>query len=453
MASNLPEPGESLRRASEARSFLHDALEGLLEFTGAGAGWVGFRKAEGLVFPARLGPIPETWLTLQQGHGDVWGFEVREGPTLINDLRPLPSLGSPPLRSLLSCPLGPPAPDEAPPRGHIVLANKPNGFTSHDATLLQGVAHLLYRQLLQQEEQSGRPASLGADLLARILDRVDEGALIVDARGRLLYANAVWLRWTGFSAEELLAAQAPFPFWIGHQELAGMGRLADASFPDDILPFRRRDNSLFWCRVQSTRENDPKYPITVALLRPADVPVDAAASEHPQAPAAAPPSPETGANEARQPRPSWLLLRLEPGREVSGWGPRWEQLTGLSATDVAGTPTEVVLDLLFPQQKDREQVADWMNQAERVGGQARLAVLAGGSQRPVLCTLLPLPPTPGATEGRALPWLLLVAELAPASEGVPGAESSDTLRAHAPTEAPGPHTRPTRHTAEQEPPA
>src|SRR5262245_32796737 len=73
---------------------LGEDLEGLLEFTGATAGWVGLQAADGrLTFPAKRGAIPDDWLALQRAEGRVWGFAVREGPTLLNDLRGLQPLG------------------------------------------------------------------------------------------------------------------------------------------------------------------------------------------------------------------------------------------------------------------------------------------------------------------------------------------------------------------------
>src|SRR5947209_7021215 len=82
---------------------LGEALEGLLEFTGATAGWVGLAGPTGrLSFPARRGAVPDEWLALQRAEGGVWGFAVREGPTLLNDLRGLAPLGVAGLENLLS---------------------------------------------------------------------------------------------------------------------------------------------------------------------------------------------------------------------------------------------------------------------------------------------------------------------------------------------------------------
>src|SRR5262249_54117295 len=221
-------------------TFLQEILDGLLEFTGATAGWIGLADpAGGISFPARSGAFAESWLTLQQGQAAVWGFAVGEGPVLLNDLPALPALGEPPLHNLLSCSVsragekGPdvlttvgqtPAPEQ--PVGHIVLANKPQGFLSHDSTALQMTAHLVSRHLLSSPPSATLPPA--AALWRLGLDRTHEGVLVVDRAGRLLFANAAWSRWTGFPAEELIGRVAPFPFWVSHRDLATLGGLAPA---------------------------------------------------------------------------------------------------------------------------------------------------------------------------------------------------------------------------------
>src|SRR5947199_2494080 len=178
MATTIPESAE-VGLPDEPAADLGEALDGLLEFVGATAGWVGVRGAAGrLTFPVRRGDFAEAWLTLQQAQCHVWGFEVREGPSLLNDLGPVPPLGSPPLRNLLSCPLEPTGPPSSPAstsaRGQVVLANKPSGFTSHDAAVLQGVAHLMCRRLARQGGGFGPASELPAALLRRVLDRAGE---------------------------------------------------------------------------------------------------------------------------------------------------------------------------------------------------------------------------------------------------------------------------------------
>jgi signal transduction histidine kinase/PAS domain-containing protein len=264
----------------EDHPFIQEALEALLEMTGATAGWVGLAKADGaLHFPARCGKLPEGWLSLQQGQAAVWGVDIREGPALLNELPPLPWLGEPPLSNLLSCLLW----RESLPLGQLVLANKPNGFMSHDALALQTAAHLLSR-FLQGPLPSG--PVLPPLLLRLCLDRTHEGTLVVSHAGQLLFANATWSQWTGFSVEELIGRSAPFPFWIGHRELATLGgpalALPTAKRAPDVrslqmsavgpgqlsyLPFRHRNHSLFWCQVETLAEEIDGQAVTLAFLR------------------------------------------------------------------------------------------------------------------------------------------------------------------------------------------
>jgi PAS domain S-box-containing protein len=446
----------------------------------------------------RHGEVPDAWLTLQQAPDGAWGFAVREGPTLLNDLRPLPPLGAPPLRNLLSCPLGP-----EPVAGHVVLANKPTGFTSADGAVLQGACHLMFKGL-------ARPGSGAAPIppgLGRALDRAADGALVLDAGGALLWANAAWLGWTGFAADELVGRSAPYPFWVSHRDLAAAG--PDAAAPaEGALPFRRRDGSLLWCRMETAREEWQGRPLTLVFLRPAVAPAPAAPPlladalpfgvaltdaqgrvawanaalarlldgapevgaplrdrlppaasaaleqvlrdpDHaapgrmgyltlprPEGPLAAwwlaAPRPEgpgflfaltadgegfpvsgpAAAGEApgaALPRQDWLALWLRPGAAVEFWGERWERLTGLPGADLGGVPGEMALDWLFPLQRDRERVADWLHGPGRQGGQAVLEVLTPAGSRPMLCTLLPVAPAPAGGPPRE-GWLLLAGE-------------------------------------------
>jgi hypothetical protein len=154
---------------------------------------------------------------------------------------------------------------------------------------------------------------------------------------------------------------------------------------------------------------------------------------------------------AALPRPDWLALWLQAGAPVQFWDERWERLTGLSAADLGGAPCEAVLDWLFPLQRDRECVDDWLYAPGRPGGQAVLEVLTPAGSRPMLCTLLPVTSAPAAgphCEG----WLLLAGE----PEGQPlelgsgtTAAAPESMRAH-PAEAPsGPHARPERSRAQE----
>src|SRR5262249_46220690 len=135
----------------EGPALWEDALDALLELTGATAGWVGvYLSGQGgqagrLTFPVRRGAFSQSWLTLQQGEAGAWGFAPRAGPSMANALPRLPRLGAPPLRNLLACPFG----REGTAGGQVVLANKPAGFTSYDTLIVQTAAFLLGKQTLQ----------------------------------------------------------------------------------------------------------------------------------------------------------------------------------------------------------------------------------------------------------------------------------------------------------------
>jgi PAS domain S-box-containing protein len=243
--------------------FVTAALEALLELTGATAGWVAVVGRDGrLTFPARRGAVPDGWLRLQQGWVPVWGFQAANGPARVNNLPALPALGEPPLHNVLTSPL----PGGL---GHVALANKPDGFTDADAAAVQATSQVLGRQLAAGPAP-GVPPGLGE----RLLDRVAEGVLVVGEDGRLLFANAAWVRWTGYSAAELRDRRPPFPFWVCASDLAGTA-LTSLSLPagpqhpssPSYLPFRRRDGGVFWCQVELATEAGDGRPVTVALLR------------------------------------------------------------------------------------------------------------------------------------------------------------------------------------------
>jgi PAS domain S-box-containing protein len=249
------------REAGTLFQDLGQILESLLEFIGAPAGWVCLRDDGGrLTFPVRRGQYSESWLRLQQS-GGVWGFAMREGPTLLNDLPPWAALGEPPLAALLSCPLG----EGEDYRGYLALVNKPQGFASQDASVLQGMAHHVLR-LLQHPPIPPPVRTELPSLWHRILDRSAQGILLVDDLGTLLYANAVWLAWTGFDAEELQGRLPPHPFWVSQHDLARALSIASGA-PANTLPFRRRDRSLFWCQLETLTELWEGRSITAAFLQ------------------------------------------------------------------------------------------------------------------------------------------------------------------------------------------
>jgi PAS domain S-box-containing protein len=387
---------------------LSDLLFSALEFIGATAGWIGLQDAGGgLTYPVRGGSFSEAWLPWQQGHGGVWGFAVSGEPALLNEVQPWSKLVHPPLRNLLSCPLI----QNDHIVGHVALANKAHGFTAQDSVVLQGLAHHMARLLGRQA-----PAASGAIELPapwrRILDRADEAILVLDEAGVLIYANPPWLDWTGFPAEELIGRTAPFPFWISQQDLVQALSMSSA-IPANLLPFRHRDHSLFWCRLETVSEHWNDHVLTVAFLR-TKTPFSAPAAE-------AEPSDATIAVERptnfHSPTPEWLPLLLDLDNGIEGWCAVWEERTGLSANDVEGSRCELVLDWLFPQQPDRDHVADCFQNPRSKSCQLVLEVAAVSGSRPMLCTFLPLPARAANVMSRR--WLLLIGEQKPAANPHP----------------------------------
>jgi signal transduction histidine kinase/PAS domain-containing protein len=498
------------------RDRLQEVLDALMELTGASAGWIGLNTPDrGLHFPVRGGAFPDAWLALQQGQATVWGFTLLEGPTLLNDLPAVPVLGEPPLYNLLSCAV----PGQGEAAGHIVLANKAAGFTSHDALVLQSLAHLVGKRVGRGENAAG--LDLPASLLQRTLDQAEEGIVVLSRNGRLLYANATWTRWTGFSFAEMRGRAAPLPFWPSLLDLTtlagtkpGLARgmavarpaegRARPGEPDvNYLPFRHRTQGLFWCRAEVTREIVEGEPLTIARLR--RLPVLPALSQEVAGhaisfQALADQLPFAAFLTDREGRILWvnsafagelvtaraaigsrvmtfltsssaaalerllhedsvnqasnqgrLLLQWRDGNEqvrdlvtywqavtlpkgsgvlfalaedwqgmwfncdtipgavdwlpmadtlalllgasgVEFWGEDWERLTGLTAADVAGVPSDVLLDWLFPQQREREFVTEILSEPRRRGAQATLEMAGREGGRSFSCTFLPLQP-------------------------------------------------------------
>lgn len=502
MATAVPEsyPTDNLL---EPAALLGEALDALLEITGAEAGWAGLPGRDGrLTFPAQRGDFPASWLALQQGVAPVWGFAVHDTPALFNDL---PNLGNPPLRCLLSCPVA--------GAGQLVLANKPAGFTPHDLAAVQATAHLLGKRLA-----CPAPPRAAWQALRAALDRVGEGVLVFDEAGTLVFANAAWARWTGYRGDELAPGRPPFPFWVSHKELlAGPASAAawtraapdQASKQVSYLPFRHRNGGTFWCQVETVLEAVDGKAVTVATLRrlpasPAGADVGSAGSVFafqslvealPFAAVltdrygqvlwanatfyqdVAPPAKVLGqplgaafasaaaaaleqltrdrtANgvgrrgrlileragargHGRDLVAHWLAVPLadgpgflfglaedwetlwppddvatawhqtaaRPGADqlallvrsdgVAFWDERWEKLTGLAVRDVAGAPSDLVLDWLLPRQQDRELVADVLHHSVRGSTQAVLEFAVPGGSLPLLCTFLSVTPDKG----------------------------------------------------------
>jgi signal transduction histidine kinase len=291
MATPVPDLSGPPEPDAELMALLQEALDAAGDFLGAAVGWIGLTGHDGrLEFPVRRGRFSENWLNFQRDAGAVWGFAVSEGPTLVNNLPAWPLLGEPPLRNLLSCPLL----RAGQPCGQIVLADKPNGFTGHDATVLESTAHYLSRLLTRAAARSG--PVFPAALLHLALDHIPEGLVVMDDQGGLLYVNATWSRWTGYPAAELCAQPAPLPFWVSHRDLTAAGTppvlpRATGGLPAKsrlgYLPFRHRTQGLFWCQIESIPERCQGRDVTLNFLRrlpgwaapaPLSSPPDAAAA-------------------------------------------------------------------------------------------------------------------------------------------------------------------------------
>jgi PAS domain-containing protein len=389
-----------------------------LDLTGATAGWIGLARPRGLTIAARRGEFSDSWLTFQQGNSTAWGFELGDAPTLLNDLPPLPLLGEPGLRNLLSSPLQ----DVDGVRGQVVLANKSTGFTSHDAVVLQTAAHLLVRQFA-----ANTSIELPPELYHRLVECVEQGVVVVNQTGRLVYANSAWARWTGFAREELMYRTPPFPFWVSYRELAGMNASTR------LVPFRHRDQTMFWCEIDTFAHHCANDVLTVTLLRRVPEPdvrhVSSAIEMSRQTVADSLPV-AAAADVPHWCGADWLVLLVYPDRAIEFWNERWERLTGFSSSDLCGVSGDVVLDWLFPQQRDRNFVADLLHRPNREAAQASLEVAGRNQSQSLLCTFLPL--THPA-------WLLLVCEQLKSA----AVDSPDARSAH--------QSRPLRNAGSQEP--
>lgn len=385
MTPLVPEK-ETAAKSSPLFAELNELLLSALDFLGAASGWIGLQDVGGgLTFPVRAGALSDSWLPWQQGYGRVWGFTVTGEPAFLNDLKGGAAPDEPALRNLLSCPLI----HNKQLLGHVALANKAQGFSAEDARVLQGLAHHLVRLLSRRRAPAAAPIELSA-VWRRLLDRAAEGILLLDESGALIYANAAWLDWTGFRIEELLGKTAPFPFWVSQQDLVQALGVA----PARALPFRRRDQSVFWCLLETAEEQWSGHLVTVAFLRRLEQIGGAAIRDEPPS--------------LRSPGPDWLPLILDLDHGIEGWEARWEERTGLSAQDVEGSRTALVLDWLFPQQHDRDRVFDCFHHPGSPGCQMVLELAAPHGSRPALCTFLALPSR--IVAGMPRRWLLLAGE-------------------------------------------
>ena len=264
---------------------LEEILTSLMQFTGAKAAWVGVIQDDGrLVFPAALGEFTSDWLTKQQGIQSIWGFSFRErSPTLLNDLAQVPGFGKPRLRNILSSPIF--WAEEV--AGQIVLANKTAGFTSHDASVVQAMAHLVGGHLSTHRREQTETALEKLAGIFSALDNLEDGVVAFEPGAEILFANTSFLNWSGFEKNELVGQLPPYPFWISHRALHSLAR--DDSFPPWVdaiqreesslfLPFRKKDDSIFWCRIQSLSEKIGEGAISLVILRKPDQASEAASS-------------------------------------------------------------------------------------------------------------------------------------------------------------------------------
>jgi PAS domain S-box-containing protein len=394
---------------------LSDVLLSGLECLGASAGWIALHDAGGgLTFPVRVGVFSDSWLPWQQAHGSVWGFTINDEIEVLNDLATASKRSDAPLRNLLSRLLI----HNKQILGHVALANKADSFNTADGMVIQGLAHHIVRLIARHRAGAHTPIELPA-AWRLVLDRSSEGIFLLDESGILLYANAVWLHWTGFRAEELLGRTAPFPFWISqHDLIQALSRAPAASA--SALPFRRRDQSLIWCVVETATQQWDDHVLTIAFLRQTAVPLPAAAAPiffsnfGERKLGGCDGMVAENLSSPRSPSLDWLPVILDLDHGIEGWDSRWEEQTGLSVRDVQGSRCEMMLDWLFPQQHDRNRVADCFHHSRSTGYQLILEVAAPNGSRPMLCTFLPLPSHAAPVGLRR--WLLLVGEVERSAE-------------------------------------
>jgi PAS domain S-box-containing protein len=394
---------------------LSDLLLSGLEFVGATTGWIGLQDTVGLCFPVHIDISSDSRLPWQHAQDSVWGFTINDETAVLNDLASGSKWGDLPLRNLLSCPLI----QNKQILGHVALANKADNFTTEDSVVLRGLAHHTARLLGRR--QTSKPLRVNLfSALQRILDRATEGVLLLEESGVLVYANPAWLDWTGFRAEELLGKTAPFPFWVSQYELVKAVNLAPVA-PAGALPFRRSDQSFFWCTVETAEEEWGDDLVTIVFFRQTSaLPQRAESVNDGETGETLVPASVAHASGSLDIVPASLdslplLLDLDQG--IEGWDARWEERTGLSVSDVRDSRCDLVLDWLFPQQQDRNRVADCFHHPHPKGCQLTLEVAASNGSRPMLCTFLPLP----ATTAAALPrrWVLLVGEVQQCAEPDP----------------------------------
>ncbi len=375
---------------------LSDLLLSGLEFVGATTGWIGLQDTVGLSFPVHIDISSDSRLPWQHAQSSVWGFTINDETAVLNDLASGSKWGDLPLRNLLSCPLI----QNKQIFGHVALANKAHDFTTEDAGVLRGLAHHTARLLGRR--QSSKPLRIELrSALRRILDRAAEGVLLLEESGVLIYANPAWLEWTGFQAEELVRAV----------------NLAPVA-PAGVLPFRRSDQSLFWCTVETAVEEWGDDLVTMVFFRQTSALPQRAGSvsdgETGETPVPASVAHASGSLAVVPASLDLLPLLLDLDQGIEGWEARWEERTGLSVSDVKDSRCDLVLDWLFPHQQDRNRVSDCFHHPHPRGCQLILEVAASSGSRPMLCTFLPLPDTTATALPRR--WVLLVGQVQQCAE-------------------------------------
>jgi len=156
-----------------------------------------------------------------------------------------------------------------------------NGFTSHDAAVLQGMAHWMGHRLAREDRAPTEKRTVSSYLPCNFLNRIGDGVFVLDESRRLLWANAAWLEWTGFSLDELTGHVAPYPFWISHRVLAQLsqrGELpAQLLFEGDhqtpgTVTLSATDDTIFWCQLETVKHETADRCLVLALLRPTPLP-------------------------------------------------------------------------------------------------------------------------------------------------------------------------------------